>query len=310
MQSSRSTFVTLFGITGFVAFIAALIAITLGFYITGKAKREIENLVSATSRVAGGDFSTPVMAYDEGEFSQLADSFSDMMHNLRQTQKRLATTEKIAAWQTVGRKIAHEIKNPLTPIAISVDDLRRSHAEKLPQFDNILDETTKTIKSEVERLIKLLDEFVSFARMNAPEIRPVDTSQFITDIQTLYRNEIESGRVSVSNKSRRSTINIDPEAFKQVLINLIKNGLEASEDCTVSVTIVDIDKSIEITVEDTGPGFSEDKLSNSFEPYVTTKEGGSGLGLVICHRIVNDHGGTMELYNHSGGAGVRVRLPQ
>ncbi|UCE23887.1 MAG: HAMP domain-containing protein [Candidatus Zixiibacteriota bacterium] len=309
--SDKPIFFNLLSITGIVALVAAVLAIAMGMYVTGQAKREIENLVSATARVAEGDFGTPVMAYEEGEFSQLADSFSDMMLKLRQTQKQLATTEKIAAWQTVGRKIAHEIKNPLTPIAISVDDLRRSHGEKAPEFDRVLDETTRTIKSELDRLIKLLDEFVSFARMRAPEISQVKAAQFVDDIRTLYKSEIEAGRVSIDNKSKLTTFRFDPEAIKQVLINLIKNGLEASGDSIVSVTLADKGASLEITVEDTGPGFTDDKLADSFEPYVSTKEGGSGLGLVICHRIVHDHGGTMELYNKSDkGAGVRFNIPQ
>ncbi len=310
-NSARPTFVTLFSLTGLVAIVAVMISVIVGFYITGKAKREVDNLVSATARVAAGNFNTPVMAYEEGEFSELADSFSEMMLKLKQTQKQLATTEKIAAWQTVGRKIAHEIKNPLTPIAISVDDLRRSHSEKLPEFDKVLNETTRTIKSELDRLIKLLDEFVSFARMKAPEIREVKSSQFADEIRALYKADIDSGRVRIDSKTARATFQMDPEAIKQVLINLIKNGLEASRDSAVSVAISDVDQGIEITVEDTGPGFTKEKLSNSFEPYSSTKEGGSGLGLVICHRIVHDHGGTMELYNKTDkGAGVRIILPQ
>ncbi|UCG61740.1 MAG: HAMP domain-containing protein [Candidatus Zixiibacteriota bacterium] len=311
LNSARPTFITLFSLTGLVAIVAVMLSVIVGFYITGRAKREVDNLVSATARVAAGDFNTPVMAYEEGEFSELADSFSEMMLKLKQTQKQLATTEKIAAWQTVGRKIAHEIKNPLTPIAISVDDLRRSHSERLPEFDKVLNETTRTIKSELDRLIKLLDEFVRFARMKAPEIREVKAAQFVDELRTLYKADIDSGRVSIDNKSTRATFQIDPEAVKQVLINLIKNGLESSSDSTASVTIADIDKGIKVTVEDTGPGFTEDKLVNSFEPYVSTKEGGSGLGLVICHRIVHDHGGAMELYNKPDkGAGVRIILPQ
>jgi len=304
-------FVNLLNVAIIVALASALIAIALGMYVTGKAKREIENIVSATSRVAAGDFSTPVMAYEEGEFSQLADSVSDMMLKLRQTQQRLAASEKIAAWQTLGRKIAHEIKNPLTPIAISAEDLRRSYAEGLPEFDKILRETTSTIKGEVDRMIELLDEFVAFARMKPPDIRKVPANTIFMDIHTLLRAETETGRLKLVSESKRDSLSLDPEAFKQVFINLIKNGLEASDDAVVTVTVRDDRNDVVALVEDTGPGFSEERLANSFEPYATTKPKGSGLGLVICLRIVHDHGGIMELYNRTeGGAGVRIRLPQ
>ncbi len=251
------------------------------------------------------------MAYEEGEFSQLADSFSDMMVRLREVQKRLATTEKIAAWQTVGRKIAHEVKNPLTPISISVDDLRRSYTEGLPNFDKTLVETTDTIKSELDRLIKLLDQFVGFARMKTPEITSVDSTMFIESIAALFKHEIEAKKLRIVNASGRNSFTFDPEAIKQVLINLVKNGFESDDFAAVAIGISDIGGQLEILVEDTGPGFPPDKLRNSFEPYVTTKKDGSGLGLVICHRIVHDHGGTMELYNRpEEGGGVRIHLPQ
>ena len=157
-------------VVGLVALVSVLGAIALGVYISGRARREIDNLVDAFTRVAAGDLSTAVMAYEEGEFAQLADSFSEMMQKLRDSQNKLATSEKIAAWQTMARKIAHEIKNPLTPIGISVDDLRRSHQQKLPHFDQTVESSTRMIRSEVDRLCRLLDQFESFARMIPPVI--------------------------------------------------------------------------------------------------------------------------------------------
>ncbi len=307
----KPVMLSLLRLTGLVALFSMLAALGLGLYITNHAKREIDNLVQATARVAAGDFSSPVMAYEEGEFSQLADSFSEMTVKLKKLQQQLATTAKIAAWQAVGRKIAHEIKNPLTPIAISVEDLRRSYVEGLPDFDKTFQETTATIKSEVNRLSKLLDSFVGFARMSPPDIRTVKGKALTAPLETLYRAELDSGRLVLRNHIAKENIRLDPEAFTQVLINLIKNGLEAAPKATVTLTLQRGAQHLLFTVEDTGPGFSEEKLRNSFEPYVTTKEGGSGLGLVICHRIVHDHGGTMELYNRQqGGGGVRITLPQ
>ncbi|MEW6412735.1 MAG: ATP-binding protein [Candidatus Zixiibacteriota bacterium] len=309
--ADKPIFLDLLTATGVVALVSILAAIGLGMYITGRAKREIDNLVSATSRVASGDFSSPVMAYEEGEFSQLADSFSDMMLKLRDTQKRLATSEKIAAWQSVGRKIAHEVKNPLTPISISIDDLRRSHAEGQPNFDKILTETTTTIKSEVQRLTKLLDQFVGFARMQAPEITTVNPTSFVESIAAMFKREIEDKKLRIVNASIRTSFAFDPDAIKQVIINLVKNGFESDDFATVAIGISDVGSQLEILIEDTGPGFPPKKLENSFEPYVTTKKDGSGLGLVICHRIVHDHGGTMELFNRiEEGGGVRIHLPQ
>lgn len=299
------------GTTAIVAVVSIVIALMLGIYITGRTKREIDNLITATDRVARGDFNHPVMAYEEGEFSQLADSFTDMMLRLRKIQSQLATTEKIAAWQTVGRKIAHEIKNPLSPISISVDDLKSAYNDKLPNFDQTLNETTTTIKTEVERLTKLLDEFVSFARMRQPLLEEQDLKPFIASLEQFYKNEIDKQHLKVdSTKLTIDKIKFDTDLLKQVLLNLIKNGFESKEDAKVELTFSNQNDNLLITISDNGPGFSEEKLANSFEPYQTTKPHGSGLGLVICHRIIHDHNGTLELSNaESGGAIVTITLP-
>lgn len=307
---SQPLFSSLLLITSVVGVTSVLIALALGFYITGRAKREIDNLRNASARIANGDFDTPVMAYDEGEFSELADSLTDTMIKLRALRKMLATSEKIAAWQTMGRKIAHEIKNPLTPIAISAADLHRSFLENRPEFQSILTETTTTIQTEVHRLTALLDQFVSFARMAPPRMSAVTTESFFDDIQALYRHEIEEGRLIITNNSTSRSLHIDPEQMKQVLVNLVKNGFEAAPETNVSIVVNDDPGGTWLVVEDNGPGFTEEQLKHSFEPYLSTKRTGSGLGLVICQRIVYDHGGTITLYNRpEGGAGIRIIIP-
>ncbi|MDH4157232.1 MAG: ATP-binding protein [candidate division Zixibacteria bacterium] len=307
---SQPLFSSLLLITSVVGVSSVLIALALGFFITGRAKREIDNLRNASARIADGDFNTPVMAYEEGEFSELADSLTDTMIKLRALRKMLATSEKIAAWQTVGRKIAHEIKNPLTPIAISAADLHRSFLENRPEFQAILTETTTTIQTEVRRLTALLDQFVSFARMAPPRMSAVNTEKFFNDLQALYRHEIEKGRLKLSHSSTVRSLQIDPEQIKQVLVNLVKNSFETAPETIVSIAIGDDPAGIRLVVEDNGPGFTEEQLKQSFEPYFSTKKTGSGLGLVICQRIVFDHGGTITLYNRpEGGAGVRIIIP-
>ncbi|MDF1545683.1 MAG: ATP-binding protein [bacterium] len=309
-DQSQQTLASLLLTTLVVAFSSALIAIILGLWLTGRAKREVDNLVTATAKVAEGDFGEPVMAYEEGEFSQLADAFTAMTMKLKGARRELVAAEKIAAWQSVGRTIAHELKNPLSPIAISAEDLRRSYQEKLPDFENILLETTGTIRSEVSRLTRLLDEFVGFARMKPPEIVEVAPDMLSQRISSLYSTEISASRLTVINLSQRSQVSIDPEAINQLLVNLIKNGLEADESGRVTLLFEDAEEKFIIKVEDSGPGFSTDQLENLFTPYKTTKSTGTGLGLVVCYRIARDHNGSLELYNlDSGGAGVRVSLP-
>jgi signal transduction histidine kinase len=302
-------FLNLYVVAIVIGVFAVVIAIALGWYLSRRAEQELDNLLAATNRVATGDLDTPVMAYDVGEFSRLADGLSDMITQLKQSRDRLAVTERIAAWQIMGRKIAHEIKNPLTPISICTDDLRRSYAENRPDFESTLKQSVTTIKGEITRMTRLLDQFVSFAKMPPPKIESIVLENVKSDLQSLYQHDLAGGRL-VLNGDWRIQCRCDPEQIKQLIINLIKNSREATESAVVTVTLFTGESGVVITVEDTGPGFSPQKLANSFEPYVSSKKDGSGLGLVICQRIAIDHGGTIELYNRpEGGAGVRVLLP-
>jgi signal transduction histidine kinase len=303
-------FLTLYIIAIVIGVVAVSIAIALGWHLSKRAEQEFDNLLAATERVAQGDLQTPLFAYDAGEFSRLADGLSDMITKLRQSQERLTATERIAAWQVMGRKIAHEIKNPLTPISLCTDDLRRSFSEGRTDFEATLKQSTTTIKNEIARMTRLLDQFVSFARMPSPMKIDVSVPSFVDDLGSLYKTEIEAGTLTLKIESERKTLLIDPEQIKQLIINLIKNAREAGGHTTI-LHLSDADNAFVIGVEDSGPGFSAEKLANPFEPYVSTKKDGSGLGLVICQRIAIDHGGTIEVYNRpEGGAGVRVTLPQ
>lgn len=301
---------SLVGVTIIVSVISILVALAIGWYLTNRAKREVDNLIEASERVAEGDFTTPVMAYEEGEFSLLADAMTDMMSNLKRTQQQLATAEKVAAWQAMGRKIAHEVKNPLTPISVSVDDLRRSFEEQLPGFDRTLKETTTTIKAEIRRMTRMLDEFVSFARMSPPIMSRVTIGQIFEHLRTLYRREIDDGRILLSEERSDTSFTADPDKLKQVLVNLIKNSLETGDKTTVSISTAVSVSDIVITVTDTGPGFPPELLDNAFEPQVSRKQDGFGLGLVICQRIIHDHGGSITLQNDPDGARVDIQLPR
>ncbi len=308
--SQKPIFKSLITVTGVVAAVSTLLAIALGWFISWRAKREIDNLIMATTKVAAGDLDTTVMAYEDGEFSQLADAFSDMTSQLKTTQQKLAVSQKVAAWQVMGRKIAHEVKNPLTPIAICADDLRRSYQENLPDFGTTLDKNTVMIKNEVHRLTKLLDHFVGFARM-APSVKqPTKIDDIINDLRTLYGQDISSGRLVIEDTAARREFPLDHEQVKQVIINLVKNGFEAGSDTKVSVSFGEDHAGLRVMVADNGTGFAEEALQRGFEPYLSSKKDGSGLGLVICQRIVADHGGTIELTNRpEGGAKISIWVP-
>lgn len=295
---------------GGVTIFSLIVVITVGLYFTSRTRREIQNLREGAIRVASGDLSGNVITRGEDEFSELAESFNSMMKQLSESQNRLIMTEKIAAWQSIGRKVAHEVKNPLTPIAIAADDLRRSYSEKQPDFEKILSDCTGTITREVDRLKKLIDRFSSFAQMPAPEINEFDINRVIDEIKILYKDQIDAGVVELKNNLSRPEIKADLEQILQVLLNLVKNSIEAdSGKC--QVIFQRIHDSIKITIEDDGAGFPDRILTEGITPYYSTKKDGSGLGLLICQRITLDHNGTMKIENiKDGGARVTITLPQ
>jgi signal transduction histidine kinase len=294
---------------GAVTLFSLLLVIPAGLYFSARTNREIELLSDGAVRVAKGDFSQPIPEANDLEFSRLAESFNHMMRQLDDYRAKLIMSEKIAAWQSVGRKVAHEVKNPLTPIAIAADDLRRSYEEGRPDFKEILESSAATIRHEVDRLKKLIDQFASFARMPAPEIVAVEVKPLVDELAALFVDDISKGKLSIENRLAQNRIHCDPDQIRQAVINLIKNSFEGPCGHCVLTLAREADV-ISITIADDGPGFPKKILDEGIVPYYTTKKEGGGMGLLICQRIAFDHGGQLIIRNKSeGGAEVTITLP-
>jgi len=296
---------------GAVILFSLVLVIPAGIYFAGRTRRQLNGLLSGVERVAAGDFSQRVEIAGPGEFSDLGDSFNNMMRQLNDYREKLVISEKIAAWQSIGRKIAHEVKNPLTPISIAADDLRQSFQDNRNDFDTILDSSTRTIKNEVNRLRKLLNEFSQFAKMPPPEINRFEISSWLKEIEILFGEDSIGSRIKISNHFSRKEVTADPDQLRQVLINMAKNSQESGAS-DINLTIDEAaDGVLIIRIEDNGPGYPEKILTTGIVPYFSTREGGSGLGLVICQRIIHDHDGRLILTNREqGGARAEIRLPQ
>jgi signal transduction histidine kinase len=288
------------------------IAIPLSILWSSQISRPVERLAAFSDRLARGDWEEPLALKSVGELKTLVDALDRMRRDLQTYRDKLVTSERQAAWSQMARKVAHEVKNPLTPIAISVADLKRSFDQKRPDFPEILDQAVRTVGEEVETLRHLLQEFSDFARIPAPRLESCVISRLIGDIETLYGREIAAGRLVVARPDREITFTADPGQIRQVLINLVKNGLEAlNGDGSVTVSAALAGEALEISVSDSGPGLSEEQRKNLFVPGFTTKAQGSGLGLTIVERIVSDHQGAISVDASRPGAGTtfRVRLP-
>jgi nitrogen fixation/metabolism regulation signal transduction histidine kinase len=271
----------------------------------------VEARRDAAARVAAGDLEARVGVAASGEVGDLVRAFDEMTAELGRSRARLARAERIAAWREVARRLAHEIKNPLTPIAMSVETLRDARAKGRADFDEIFDEATRAVSEEVRRLKRIVDEFSRFARLPAPERAPVAPAELVAAVLALFpeppagvslRREVAPGLPPVL---------ADRDQVLQVLLNLVSNALEAMPGGgAVELTARRAPEGVAFAVADGGPGIAEADLARVFEPYYTTKAGGTGLGLAIARRIAEEHGGALEVASAPGrGATFTLTLP-
>lgn len=223
--------------------------------------------------------------------------------------------QQALAWREVARRIAHEIKNPLTPIQLSTQRLRKKFAERAPDVGPVLEECTQTIIQEVEGLRKLVDEFSRYARMPAPQPRPSDLHAVIRQVETLYAGVHAGIRIGAELDPGLPLLHLDPDQIKRALINLVDNAVAAigeAEEGAIRITTRYQPEAGCVTLEvaDTGPGFPPEDRDRFFLPYYSTKRSSGGLGLAIVHRIILEHGGQVRIEDHQPrGARLIVTLP-
>jgi len=230
----------------------------------------------------------------------------------------LVQAQRNAAWGEVARRLAHEIKNPLTPIQLSAERLRHKYLDKLPAKDaELLDRSTHTIVQQVETLKEMVKAFSDYARMPTIELQPTNLNAVIMEVSDLYRNNDMGCRIKLNLDQDTPEIDADDGRLRQLLHNLIKNALEAMQDQTnpkleISTQCMEKEacKFVELKINDNGSGIPDDLVGELFEPYVTNKPKGSGLGLAIVKKIIEEHGGMIWAENNEiGGATVVIRLP-
>jgi signal transduction histidine kinase len=302
--------------TVLLAFLGALAAGTVAAALAGRAvasrvTRPLEALRDGAQRVAAGELGTRVEARASGEVGDLVRAFNEMTAELGQSRARLAHAERIAAWREVARRLAHEIKNPLTPIAMSVETLREALDRQRPDFREIFDESTRAVSDEVRRLKRIVDEFSRFARLPAPARAPVAPEELVAGVLALFAEPPPGVTVAREVDPGLPAVLADRDQVLQVLLNLVRNALDAMPGGgALRIRAAPGDGGVAFTVSDSGPGIPPEDLARVFEPYFTTKEGGTGLGLAIAQRIAEEHGGRLEAASPpGGGAALTLTLP-
>lgn len=286
----------------------------IGFYMAKGITIPIQGLIEATHSVAKGDLDSRIDINAKDEMGSLVDSFNRMIEDLRVSKTELIKAQRVAAWQEVAKRIAHEVKNPLTPIQLSAQRLSKRYRNRFSEEEGrIFDECTRTIIKQVDELKALVDEFSTFARMPSANPTPNDINEIIKEVVALYQDNQKDISFSLNLDETLPIMDVDREQMKRVLINLIDNAISSIDGHGMITLETHYDKEykiVRVEVADTGCGISEDDKERLFEPYFSTKKSGRGLGLAIVNDIITDHMGYIRVKdNKPRGSRVIIELP-
>ena len=297
------------------------LSITIAIRFSSRFFISINNLITASESIGKGNLDTKVPDLKADiEMERLNKNFNSMIERLKNQQEKLLTNERHEAWENVARKLAHEIKNPLTPIQLIIDNLKTKY---LPNIENERQEkylnNLKTILKQIKQIENLVNEFSDFARMPKPLFKPNNLNNVINENISLVNKLDNSIKIRLVNHlSKEVVLNFDNEQFNRLFFNLIKNSVESVQEKALkdSKTEKNIDIEIRqkrdyinINIVDTGTGFKNKKTKDIIKPYFTTKEKGTGLGLSIVDKIISDHEGSIKFLNHKNGAKIQIIIP-
>jgi two-component system nitrogen regulation sensor histidine kinase NtrY len=311
------------------------VAVAVGTLLARSVTRRIAALAVATRAVASGDLDVRVPEHGNDELSDLSRAFNRMLAEVEANRARIEFLQRMASWQEMARRLAHEIKNPLTPILLAVEECHRRYDGADPSFRRLLDTTIEVVEEEVGTLRRLVGEFSSFARLPRAELSEGDLGEFLREqaSRTFFvREEFEKtgfappGAADLADAASKVRIswyipnvpmpaNLDRQMLHQVITNILRNAVQAlialRGEGRIEVGVSPEAQAYAITLDDDGPGVPEPMRESVFDPYVTTKSDGTGLGLAIVKKIVVEHGGTIDAgASPLGGARFRIRIPR
>ena len=298
-----------------VAAAGILLAIVFSLWIAARVSRPIEQLARAAEEVASGSWDARVPVGGNDEVGVLARSFNHMTEQLANQREKLVQSERVAAWRELARRLAHELKNPLFPLQLTVENLARARQLPPAEFDEVFNESTQTLSMEIGNLKKIIGRFSDFSKMPKPELERIDARDAVSRVRNLYAAAGEDGpRIEVVMKLEEAPmpLMVDPELIHRALSNLVLNAKDAMpEGGTVTISAGNRQHNVEIRVSDTGQGMTPEECERLFTPYYTTKQHGTGLGLAIVQSIVADHAGTIAVESCEGqGATFVITLPR
>ena len=293
-----------------------VLAILLSSWAAGRVTRPVEQLASAAQDVAAGNWNARVEIPGSDEIAQLAESFNQMTSELLAQKERLMQSERVAAWRELARRLAHELKNPLFPLQLTVENLLRARSLSPEQFDEIFQESSRTLLAEISNLKGIIGRFSEFSKMPQPHLQRVDVNEVVRGVAQLFQAQFQApGRPAMTCKLELSdlagTIAADAELLHRALSNLALNAMDAMPNGgSLTLRTRRDDGKVVIEVADTGSGLTPEECERIFTPYYTSKQHGTGLGLAIVQSVISDHHGRVSVQSvPQRGTAFVIELP-
>jgi nitrogen fixation/metabolism regulation signal transduction histidine kinase len=293
--------------------VGILLAIVASLWIAARVSGPIEQLARAAEQVAGGDWETRVEVRGKDEVGVLGASFNHMTEQLSEQRERLVQSERVAAWRELARRLAHELKNPLFPLQITVENMVRARSLPEAEFDEVFHESATTLQAEINNLKKIVGRFSDFSKMPKPQVEKLDAREAVRRVAGLYDAALKEKQIVLRMiaSNERIPISADPELLHRALSNLVLNAMDAMPGGgTLTMTIASIGDVARFSIADSGEGLTPEESERLFTPYYTTKQHGTGLGLAIVQSVVADHHGAITVERgENGGARFVIELP-
>jgi two-component system, NtrC family, nitrogen regulation sensor histidine kinase NtrY len=294
-----------------------LLAIVFSGWAAARVTRPVEQLAEAAREVAAGNWNTQVPVSSADELGALAESFNRMTHELLSQKQQLVQAERVAAWRELARRLAHELKNPLFPLQLTVENLLRARQQSQQLFDEMFQEGSATLLAEIANLKEVISRFSEFSKMPQPQLQSVDMNEIVQNVVRVFRAQLRSpDRAAIQPNldlaSGIEPIAADPELLHRALSNLVLNAMDAMpQGGTLTLRTHQKGDRVFIEVSDTGAGLTSEECERLFTPYYTSKAHGTGLGLAIVQSIISDHGGRISVRSRpSEGATFVIELPR
>ena len=299
-----------------IAGIGILLAIAVSLWIAARFTRPIEQLAEASREIADGNWNVQVEPGPGTELAQLAESFNTMTRQLIEQREHLVQAERVAAWRELARRLAHELKNPLFPLQITVENLVRARELAPGEFEEIFNESTSTLLAEISNLKAIIGRFSDFSKMPRPQLQNTSLNELARKVAALHGTQLKNAARPITLKldldDSLTEIPLDPDLFHRVVSNLVLNAVDAmSQGGTLTLRTRDTGERARLEISDTGAGLTPEERDRIFTPYYTTKQHGTGLGLAVVQSVVSDHRGTISVNSETGrGTTFIIDLPK